>query len=95
MELGRYQRPSQTGGDTTVSNGIVTVVGILGVSLNQTEFPVLGGIPWLDAQTGEFWNITGLGGDISGTPDNVKIVQINNGAPLNSSQIAARIHARQ
>jgi hypothetical protein len=53
----RWQRVSQTQQDVTFSNNDATVIGILGVPINQTNFPILGGIPVLDEQTGAFWNI--------------------------------------
>lgn len=85
----RFQRPRQTNGDTTVSDGTVTVVGVLSRPINQTAFPVLGGILILDEQTGAFWNVLPVL-PISAIPS-IPFSLIING----SSEIAARIHARQ
>ena len=82
----------QTSGDATVSNNVLTVVGIGGLPIQNMG--TAKGVFFVDAN-GLQVQCLPFGGDITGTPDNVTIVSINGLPIVNTSIIAGRIHARQ
>lgn len=92
MGLDRIPRIPQTTGDATISNNVLTIIGLGGLYIQNNGTP--GGIFFVD-QNGIQAQCLPFGGDLSGTPDRITVVQVNGGTPINQSQVAARIHARQ